>query len=164
MKFLHWLDKKFSTIENYVLVILLVAMVFLAFLEVILRNIFHTAIPDSDRFLQHLVLLIAFFGAAQAAHQKKHINIDALSKLMNDSVKTIASIFINAFSLVVIFFLARASWSFVMGEREFGGIEIFGIQPWVYELVIPVGFFLIGYRFFLHFLDALIKSVRRKPS
>jgi len=164
MKFLHWLDKKLSTAENFMLAILLTAMVSLAFLLVVLRNIFHTGIYGADEFLRHLVLLVAFFGAAQAASLQKHINIDIFSKLLKDFYKNIAAIIINAFSLVITFFLALAAWEFVMIEREIGGIAIFGIRTWMYQIIIPLGFLLIGYRFLLHFLDALIKAVRRKCS
>ena len=164
MKFLHWLDKKISTTENFLLAILLAAMVLLSFLLVVLRNVFHTGISGADEFLRHLVLLVAFFGAAQAASLQKHINIDVLSKLLKDSHKNIVAIIINVFSLIISFFLALGAWEFVMIEREIGGIPLFGIQSWVYQVIIPLGFFLIGYRFLLHFLDALIKGVRRKSS
>ena len=156
VKFLHWIDDKLSVFENIILVILLLTMVILSFSLVILRNFFDTGISGADELLRHLVLLVAFFGASQAARLEKHINVDVLTNLFKHSAKPYVRIIVNGVSLAITAFLAHAAWEFVMIERSFGSQEIFGITTWVFQLVIPVGFFLIGYRFLLHFLDEIV--------
>ncbi|MFC1513982.1 TRAP transporter small permease [candidate division KSB1 bacterium] len=163
LKYLKWFDEKISKAENFLLVVLLTLMVGLAFLLVILRQFFNTGITGGEEFLRHLVLLVAFLGAAQAVRVNKHIKIDVLAKLLSVKFKNIAAIFINLFALVVTFLLAKAAWIFLLSEIEFGGAsDIFGIKPWVFEIIIPLGFFLISYRFFLHFIDALVLAFRRE--
>ncbi len=160
LKILHWIDEKLSVFENIILVTLLLTMVMLAFTLVILRNIFDTGISGADEFLRHLVLLVAFLGASQAARLEKHINVDVLTKLFKDIAKHYVRIVVNGVSLTITALLARAAWEFVMIERSFGSPEIFGIVTWVFQLVIPIGFFLIGYRFLLHFLDELVLLIK----
>ena len=163
MKILKLIDEKLSVVENILLVAFLCIMILLAFLLVVLRNVFNTGIFGADEFLRHLVLLSAFIGAAQGARLQRHINVDVLTKFMKDGHKRIAGVFINLFSFIVVLMLARASWLFVMSEKEFSE-TIWGIRTWVFELVIPVGFFLIGYRFLLHFITGITTLIRKKKS
>jgi len=164
MKFLFWIDRRLSTIENALLIILLAAMVSLGFLQVLLRNFFNTGIQGADEFLRHLVLVVAFFGASQAARSEKHIKIDILSRHLNKFRNNIVAVIINLFSMAVTLFLAVVAWKFIMIERGSGETAVFGIKIWVYQIIIPLGFTLIGFRFFLHFLDMLVKTVRRSAS
>ncbi len=156
LRCLRWLDEKISAFESVLLVALLLTMVSLAFVLVLLRNFFNSGIVGADELLRHLVLLVAFFGASQAARLKKHISIDVLTRFLKGSSRHIAGVVVNGISLLVTVLLALAAWEFVMIERSFGSSYIFGIAVWVYQLVIPGGFFLIGYRFLIHFLEEFV--------
>ncbi len=160
LKILRWIDEKLSVFENIILITLLLTMVILAFTLVMLRNIFDTGISGADELLRHLVLLVTFFGASQAARLEKHINVNVLTKLFKDSAKQYVRIVVNGVSLAITALLARAAWEFVMIERSFGSPEILGIATWVYQLAMPVGFFLIGYRFLLHFLGEIVLLIK----
>jgi len=163
MKIIHWIDEKLSVIENTLLICLLSVMVILAFLLVLLRNFFHTGIHGADEFLRHLVLLLAFFGASQGARLQKHITIDVLRRIFPENIKDIISVVVNIFVIVISFWLAYAGWNYVFNERYAGTSAIFGIKVWVYQLIIPVGFVLIAFHFFVHILDSIFKTARRKP-
>ena len=160
LRWLRWLEEKISAFERVLLVVLLLTMVSLAFVLVLLRNFFNSGIIGADEFLRHLVLLVAFFGASLAASLKKHINIDVLTIFLKGSVRHLAGIVVNGVSLLVTILLARAAWEFVMIERSFGSPDIFGVAVWMYQLVIPGGFFPIGYRFFIHLLEEFVLIFR----
>ena len=162
MRLLRWIDSKFSTVENYLLVLLLTSIIFFSFLRVVLRNFFDTGIRGVDEFLGHLVLIVAFVGAAQATRLQKHIKIDALSKILSDSSKNLAAIFINLFALVITLILAYAAGEHVMFEREIDD-TIFGVNKWIYQLAMPLGLFLIAYRFFLQFVEEILSSLKGNP-
>ncbi|MFC1564121.1 TRAP transporter small permease [candidate division KSB1 bacterium] len=155
MKILCWIDAKISAAEKFMLVLLLSSMILFAFLQVILRNFFNNGIFWVDTLLRHLVLWIGFFGAAQAARIGKHINIDILARLLKETVKLRVSVVVNFFAMMITTFLALSAWQFVMTEKEYGQILILGIHTWIFQIIIPLGFILIGFRFFYHFCDSL---------
>lgn len=157
---LRWIDKTLSKVENILLVLLLGAMIFFAFLRTILRNLFDTGLSGVDEFLGHLVLVVAFIGASQATRLKKHIKIDALSKVLTESANSYVTILINAFSIAIIVILVKASWEHVLIESETYHL-VFGVSHWIYQVVMPVGFSLIGYRFLLQLFEEIFIIVRR---
>jgi len=116
--------------------------------------------PGVDEFLGYLVLMVAFMGAAQATRLQKHIKIDALSKILSGSSKKVTAIIINLFALVITLILAKAAWEHVMFERETDR-TVFGINNWIYQLAMPLGLFLIGYRFFLQFVEEILLAFKR---
>ena len=162
MKLLRWIDERLSILENWMLVLLLATMTVLAFILVLLRNMFHSGIQGADEFLRHLVLLVAFFGAAQGARLQKHITIDVLARLFSDAKKQIISIIVNIFTVFVAVWLSNAAVIYVISKKEAGTASIFGIKIWFFQLIIPVGFFLIAFHFFMHIIEAIQTLRRRK--
>lgn len=157
---LRWIDKTLSKIENILLVLLLGAMIFFAFLRTILRNLFGTGLSGVDEFLGHLVLVVAFIGASQATRLKKHIKIDALSKILTESINSYATILINVFSIAILVILVKASLEHVLIESETDYL-VFGVSHWIYQVIMPVGFSIIGYRFLLQLFEEIFIIVER---
>lgn len=142
-------DFYLSKIEEYLLVLLLSFMVFFSFLQVILRNIFSGGIPWADIFLRHLVLWIAFIGAALTTKYEKHISIDVFSRSLNEKLNIFRKILINGVSGTVSYFLTRSSWTFMVDEKM-SGSEIFsGIPTWYFLVILPVALAIITFRFYL---------------
>jgi TRAP-type C4-dicarboxylate transport system permease small subunit len=57
----------------------LLLLLLLIFGQVLMRNLFDSGIPNADILARYLVLYIAFFGAALAVEQHRHIRIDAVA-------------------------------------------------------------------------------------
>ena len=134
--------------------------VIFAFLQVILRNIFHEGILWGDIFLRHLVLWVGFLGASLATREQKHINIDIFSRFMSDKGKSVVRFVTNLFSVFICYLLANASWTFVQDE-QMNGTEIFADIPvWYFQIIIPIGFFLMTLRFLILALDNIVEVFR----
>ena len=71
MKFLNKINNWISLLEDWILVSIVLFMVLMAFLQVILRNIFDMGIIWGDILLRHLVLWIGFIGASLATKKKQ---------------------------------------------------------------------------------------------
>ncbi|MFC1556802.1 TRAP transporter small permease [candidate division KSB1 bacterium] len=164
MKILHWIDRELSSFESFMLVLLLFLLVGLAFLQVVLRNFFNTGFIWLDPLLRHMVIWLLFLGAAQATRHKKHLNIDALTKILKKPHKRIAALVINAFSLCIVIFLAYGAWNYLLIEFETGTARIIGIERGFFITIIPLGMVLIGYRFLLHFIDTLLEIIKGAES
>jgi C4-dicarboxylate transporter, DctQ subunit len=164
MKFLRSVDTFIGSFTSAVLVTLLGMMILMGFTQVILRNLFSTGIIWADILLRHVVLWIGFLGAIVAAGEKRHITIDALTKVLSERIKKFASIITGIASVFVSYFLTATSYRFLKDEMEFGGTLILDIPIWIFQIIIPVGFGLMTLRFALILLESILAVIRPDPA
>ena len=155
MKFLNKINNWISLLEDWILVSIVLFMVLMAFLQVILRNIFDMGIIWGDILLRHLVLWIGFIGASLATKNNKHINIDVLKRLHKGMSKRVINLVVNLVASFVAAYLAVAAWRFVMDEKEFATIIFNEIPAWPFQIIIPFGFALMSIRFIISGLNTL---------
>ena len=147
MNLLKRIDKALTRFEGYVLITLLFIMVVMAFLQVVLRNLFSSGILWADVFLRHLLLWLGFLGAAIATSENRHINIDAVRRFLSKRMRSAVEVLTDSFAAVVCFMLARASWTFVQGEITDHRVLFGDIPSWYAQVIIPVGFGLLVMHF-----------------
>ncbi len=164
MNWFKILDRWLERAETTLIILIVLTMILLSFLQVVLRNFFSTSISWGDIFLRHLVLWIGFIGASLAAREGKHINIDVLSKLLSAKVKRISQVIVSLFSSMVCYFLMAASIGFVRMEQEGSSVLFAHIPTWTIQLIIPIGFGIMMFRFFVRALQMVFdRSVEVRP-
>jgi TRAP-type transport system small permease protein len=149
MKLIRALDGILARAETILLVTFLGAMVVMAFLQVVLRNVFGTGLIWGDTLVRHMVLWAGFLGGALAAFEERHISIDALTKYFSPRIKHAAALITNTFAAVVCSYLAHAAWTFLRDEISAGGEFILALPGWVAVVIIPIGYALIMVHFVL---------------
>ncbi len=164
MKTLKAIENIFGHIENGLLVIFLTVTVVMAFLQVILREFWSTGILWADVFLRHLVLWIGFLGAALAAKESRHFSIDILTKRLSPILRRIIQLLLDLSASMVCYFLSSAGMSFVSDEIKYNNQPLFtllgvDIMPYHFEIIIPIGFALVG----IHFLFRAIEVAATGP-
>lgn len=178
MRLITQLDRIFAKGEEILLALLLVGMVFLAALQVILRNFWDTGIDWGDVTLQHMTLLIGLLGAAIATSEGRHLTIDIFSRVLKGRAATALKIAIGIFSLILCLLLAQGGWrTFISNYRpwlenipagwsqwqnlktEFGEGSI---PPWLSQLLLPLGFGLMGFHFLLRLIRDSASLIRGK--
>ena len=137
----------FDKLEYLVLVFLLALMIGLAFLQIFLRVFFATGILWGDPLLRHLVLWVALLGAAMAAKEGKHINIDVISRLLPERGKTTIHALTDLFSAFICILLIQASLKFIRDEFQVGTLAFLKIPTWTVGIIFPIAFGLIALRF-----------------
>ena len=162
MKILESINKYIEKIETALLVLILTVMVILAFLQVVLRNLLDQGILWADIFLRHLVLWVGFIGASLATREEKHINIDLFTRFLSKKGKDIARVITNFFAFIVCIILTKAGWTFVQDEKLMGTVLFNNIEAWYFQIIIPVGFLLMGFRFFIHMLNNVVYIFQKK--
>lgn len=160
MKILKSIDRALNRAEEAVLITLLSVMIVMAFLQVVLRNLFSSGIQWADILLRHILLWLGFLGAAIATSEHRHINIDALRRFLSPRVRTVVDSITDLFASMICFLLAKASWTFVQGEITDRRMILDGIPSWCAEIIIPIGFGLLAVHFVLR---ALLRSKRDEP-
>jgi C4-dicarboxylate transporter DctQ subunit len=167
MKFLKTFIRALSFVERSLVVAILTLMVVLAFIQVVLRNVFHTSFFWADPFLRHMVLWVGFLGASIATQQEKHINIDLITRYTSARVTNIIRIATNLFASAVCAYLAQAGWTFLLSEMESEGalltIGSMAFQTWWFQIIIPAGFGLMALKFFIRTVEHVIESIRPQP-
>lgn len=147
----------FYHLEEVLLSSLLVAMIFLACLQIILRGIFSSGLNWIDPLIPYLVLWSGLLGAAVATRMNKHIAIDLISHLVPELIMHWLEIVIHFFSLTVCLILTWSSVIFVINEASFGdGLTVLGINSWQLNLIFPIAFGLIC----IHFLIAAVSNIK----
>jgi TRAP-type C4-dicarboxylate transport system permease small subunit len=138
-------------------------MVVLAFLQVVLRNVFGTGLIWADTLVRHLLLWAGFFGGSIAAFQERNISIDALTKYLPERWKHIAGAVTSLFGAVVCYYLAQAGLVFVRSEAEAGGEFLFGLPGYVGMVIIPIGYLLLLIHFALKSVEHTADAITHRP-
>jgi len=153
------LDEAIDRTETIIIVLFLSAMMLIAFLQIFLRNVFTTGLTWGEMILRNLVLWIGFIGATLATREGKHINIDVASRSLPPLIRILVETAIHLFSFVICGLLTYASLKFVMNEAEMKTMTVASIPAWVMEVILPLTFGLMAFRFALRAVKSFSVSV-----
>jgi len=147
-------------VENGALVVLLGTMIVLAASQIILRNFFDTGFVWADEFLRLCLLWTAMFGAVAASRDNKQISIDVLSRFLKGRWNAAASLLVQAFTSGITAIIAWHSFRFVRDSRQFEDVLLGDWPAWIFQLVLPLAFALIAYRYLLFAMASTIRLLR----
>lgn len=147
MKYLLRFLKSLRHIEEVLLVAAFLALVGLAFLQVILRNVFDDSIIWADVAIRILVLWVTMLGAMVATQKKKHIKIDLTEKLFTPRQYRFVRGIGRLFAAGVMFVVSYYCYEMVMLEYEFGTVAFASVPTWVCQSILPIGFASMGVQF-----------------
>jgi TRAP-type C4-dicarboxylate transport system permease small subunit len=136
-------------VEDIVIALLLTAIVLLAPLQIALRTFFDAGIGWLDPLLRASVLWLGLLGALAASRGDRHINIDALSRLVSERGKRVVHVFTSLFTAGICGVVAWHASRLILIEIEYESVAFSGIPAWWLEVVIPVSFGLIALRYLL---------------
>lgn len=155
MRFIRRLSKTLESIESFLAALSLLTMIFLASYQVLLRNVWDTGLIWGNAIVQSLVIWVGFLGASMATHERGHIRFDVLSKFLPERLRNLSLFVVHLGSSLVCALLTRASYLFIMGEKDFGTlIEDFLPAHWVYSILV-FGFGIMAARFLMLGLEDL---------
>lgn len=135
-------------------------------------------IPYASDVLMHGTLWAAFLGASFATRERKHLAIDALSRLFPDRGRRAMVGLSATLGAFVAFALAMGLYDTLLDaahqanealrQNQANGVNSPVDRSYEFQFVIPGGFFLIGLRLILHafheFVAALAGYTPPKPS
>ena len=151
-------------LEEMILVSLLLAMISLAFAQIVLRNGFDDGIVWADSLLRIMVLWIALIGAVVASRDQRHINIDLISRFLPPVGKRVAGVVSALFTMLICVALAWYSFDFVKMEYESPSPAFAQVPTWLCESIMPIAFALMAIRYFIHGLRMAIMGISVESS
>ncbi len=157
---MQWLEKTGRRLEDGVLVIILGGMILLAAGQIVARNVFGFGFIWSDELLRMLVLWIAVAGAVAASRTDKHINIAVLDRFLSAKTNERIKIVVDLFTAGICALITWHSIRFVRTSYEYEDMLLGNVPAWLLQLVLPIGFGLISWRYGLFFLRRLVVQFR----
>ncbi|AMV72924.1 Sialic acid TRAP transporter permease protein SiaT [Desulfuromonas sp. DDH964] len=158
-KFLVKLDHCGRRLEDAFLVLLFCALLVLAALQIVQRNLFAAGFVWSDELLRILVLWVGLFGAVAASRDDNHINIDIFSRWLSGRLGLATRVLVDFFTTGLCGLLAWHGGRFVAGEREYATTLLDGIPAWLFEAAIPLAFGLIAWRYGVFLIRDLLRLI-----
>jgi len=156
-------DEAIDRVEQTLIVTFLGFMILIAFLQIILRNFFSTGLDWGDQLLRNLVLWIGFIGATLATREGKHINIDVVSRWLPSLGKNIVILITHLFSFFVCCGLTYAALKFIKNEVQMENMTFSNIPAWIPEMILPMTFGLMTFRFGLRSFKDLSEIGKTDP-
>lgn len=141
--------------ENTLALGALLAMAFLPCIEAVTRALSIQGVPGSTVIVQHMTLWIGFLGAVIAARENRLLSLTQPVEIEVSEGKGFRYWFARAVAVTVSLILAYASFSLVRTESKYPRDILPGIQVWVVEVIMPIGFFLIAME--------LLRTSRKEP-
>ena len=146
---MQFVAKALARFEDGLSIVALLLMALLPVAELVLRTFFHTGIPGTSGYVQHLTLWVAFLGAMIASKQERHINLSTGLVVVPKRLEPIAKTLSSVVAVAVTAGLCWASIQFIQTET-FSTFKIGGWLPvWVTELILPISFSVMALRFVL---------------
>lgn len=157
MKSWQLLDRWMATVERVLLATILLMMISLSVLQIGLRNLMDTSWYWIDPFTRLLVLWLAVLGAMVATRTGEHIAIDALGHYLKPRLARLVSALTQGFAALVTGVMAWHSTRFVLDEWQYGGTAFAGLPVWPFEIIMPLGFAWMCFRFGLNSIKPPVK-------
>lgn len=136
-------------IEDGLLVLLLGTMIVLASTQIALRNLFDFGLVWADPLLRVMVLWLGLIGASVATRENRHIQIDLLTRFLNEKSLLLLHAVINQFSAWVCLIIAWYGAVWIQFDYVDEVPSFIGIPAWMLEVIIPIAFTMIGFRYLL---------------
>lgn len=143
------LGRWFSRAEDFLLALVLGIMIVLAVTQIIQRNIWGSGFVWTDELLRILVLWLTMLGSIIASRVDNHIRMDLLLKLVSPLWQQRLRRIVNCCTSLACGVLTVVSARFVAMEAEFGSLLLGNYPSWWFQIILPVGFFLISWRYML---------------
>jgi C4-dicarboxylate transporter, DctQ subunit len=147
------LIKAVNKIEDWLLISMLAVMVVLAVTQIVYRNFSGGGVAWIDPLLRMLVLWVALSGAVIASRTDNHIRIDFFAKYISGKYYFYIKRVVHAYCVVICAVIAWYSVSFVQMDYEYETEAFAGMPAWITELIIPIAFGLMAFRYFLLLLS-----------
>lgn len=174
MKLLRWIDNSFARLEGWLINGFLSVMVIFTFVQVWLRGLYtHGHMQWANVLMGHfdwsvplvrlLVLWITFLGASLLTGDNKHIKIDIFSALLPPKWLAMRELILSVVCVLISTMMLFVCIVYVKLEMEFGGSIFLHLPEWIGQLILPIGFALMLFRFLIRAIDQGVQIAKGIP-
>ncbi|MBW2064160.1 MAG: TRAP transporter small permease [Deltaproteobacteria bacterium] len=168
---LRKIEKLIAGLERIFIILLLGAMVTFSFLQVVLRTLLTrldlhwasmlmTRVDWMDPFSRLLVLWLTFLGASLVTGEDRHIRIDIMSSILPPKWSPLRRLILSLACMVVLTIMVKSSIGYLLSEMQYSSEMFLSLPTWVGQLILPLGFSLLLFKFLLQGLEQLVMLLR----
>jgi C4-dicarboxylate transporter DctM subunit len=136
-------------VEIWVSVLAMAAMTLLPLMEIVARKAIGRGLPGAAPVVQHLTLIVAFLGAALAAHSDRLLALSTAT-FLSEGWRSRVRLFTSALTVAITAALFWAGIQLVRAERTAGTQLALGIPIWWVVCVMPLGLAMVAVRVIGH--------------
>jgi TRAP-type C4-dicarboxylate transport system permease small subunit len=170
---INTIDNALARLEGWLIIVFLWVMVILTFVQVGLRTLYtHARLEWANQWMAHLdwsetlvrllVLWLAFLGASLLTRENKHIKIDLFAAVLPKRWLPLRELLLSSTAVVISAVMFKVCIGYVALEKTYEGTLFLGIPGWICQLIMPLGFGIILFRFLLRALRQ-VAELRRGP-
>lgn len=164
-------DKILQLVEEWLVYVMLGMMVFFTFCQIMLRalythlhlkwaNLLMGYMEWSDMLVRLLVLWLSFVGASLLTSENGHIRIDLFSTSQKGKWNAIRKTAVSLFCVVVCTIMLKVCIGYISLEMKFGGELFLNVPSWMGQIILPVGFASILFRFVIMTVNSAMDLMR----
>lgn len=143
------LDNIFNKAEEYFCGAALFSTLVVLFINVVLRYIFQSSTTWAEELIRYLMVWTAFIGGSICVRKGIHVGIDFFLQFMGDKGKLQLARVINFICGIFSLLMTYYGWELVKFNMQSGQVTpALGIPMFIPYLAAPLGFLLMGIRFF----------------
>ena len=150
-------------------------MISLTFLQVVFRALytrFHIQWANavlgqmdwSEPFVRLLVLWLTFLGASLLTGDNKHIKIDIMSYCLPAHWQPFREIILSVACMLIALLMIKASIGYIRMEMNFGGFLFARLPTWIGQIILPVGFTMILFRYLIKGTHQILEITKANRS
>ncbi len=122
---------------------------------------FFTSIYFAEEISEFLVIFTTFVGVSYGVRRARHIRMGALLDLMPPPIEKVIMIIISAVSAFVMFFMANASYNYLMHSlHKSHETPALKLPYWIFYVIIPIGFCMAG----IQYIRTIVKNLVEKET
>ena len=154
--FLIKLNRPLVVFVKYVALWLLAIMMFLTFIDVLLRYIFNSPVPGATELIEFMMGIVVTFSVAYTAHKKSHIGVDLVIMYFSERTKKRINC-ITSFLALILFVLICWQAFLLMAEEYHSKIisAVLYIPVYPFIAMVAVGFVVLCLVLLAEFLSLL---------
>lgn len=140
-------------LEDALLMILLTAMIFIGGWQIFMRNVLGVSLSWADESQRLLLLWLALLGAVAASRDRRQLRIDLAARYLTGLPLRLLEAGADLLTAAVSAVIGWYSLSFVRETYGYGDMLMGTVPAWTVQIILPVAFFMIGWR---HLLNAFL--------
>lgn len=157
----RWLNRAArlsKRVEDYLLVLLLSAMILIGGWQIFMRNVVGISLSWADESQRLLLLWLTLLGAVAASRDRKQLRIDLASRYLRGMPRHALEAISDLLTAAVSGVIGWYSLVFVRESYAYGDVLVSVLPAWAIQSILPIAFFLIAWR---HVLDGLLALTGR---
>jgi TRAP-type C4-dicarboxylate transport system permease small subunit len=162
IRLLDRIDNAMAVAERTLLMVLLAGMIGLAFIQVVMRNLFSSGFGWADIAVRHLVLWVGLLGASIAAKENRHLSIDIVSRLISRRSQHALEAFLSLVTAAVCSMFLWASFLFSRFLYEWGTGTMGGVPALLACSILPLAFGGMAFRYLVRAIHEVIELHEKK--